>query len=126
MRDHLIGLVECGFTSPASFGVRCQRLLQFIGQTEVIHHQSAGLVPEHAVDAPSLHTMHVDKLGASKPVSHISRTITIRAGAREHAAVGKKIPTGEPVGIFSWWRRRESNPRPQALYRQYYMLSQVI
>jgi len=25
-----------------------------------------------------------------------------------------------------WWRRRESNPRPQALYRQYYMLSLVI
>jgi hypothetical protein len=43
------------------------------------------------------------------------------------------IPTGyakqkatQRGGIFVWWRRRESNPRPQALYRQYYMLSQVI
>jgi hypothetical protein len=25
-----------------------------------------------------------------------------------------------------WWRRRESNPRPQALYRQFYILSHVI
>jgi len=25
-----------------------------------------------------------------------------------------------------WWRRRESNPRPQALYSQFYILSQVI
>ncbi len=25
-----------------------------------------------------------------------------------------------------WWRRRESNPRPQALYRQFYILSLVI
>ncbi len=24
-----------------------------------------------------------------------------------------------------WWRRRESNPRPQTLYRWYYMLSVV-
>jgi len=29
-------------------------------------------------------------------------------------------------GFFIWWRRRESNPRPQVLYRQHYMLSQVI
>jgi hypothetical protein len=25
-----------------------------------------------------------------------------------------------------WWRRRESNPRPQILYRQFYILSHVI
>jgi len=25
-----------------------------------------------------------------------------------------------------WWRRRESNPRPKALYRQFYILSPVI
>jgi len=24
-----------------------------------------------------------------------------------------------------WWRRRESNPRPQALYRQFYILSTI-
>jgi len=38
----------------------------------------------------------------------------------------KKIPTGEGLGIFNWWRRRELNPRPQALYSQDYMLSLVI
>jgi len=25
-----------------------------------------------------------------------------------------------------WWRRRESNPRPQVLYRQFYMRSLAI
>ncbi|CAM8656010.1 hypothetical protein MCEGEM3_00207 [Oxalobacteraceae bacterium] len=30
-------------------------------------------------------------------------------------------------GIFlKWWRRRESNPRPEVLYRQFYILSVVI
>jgi hypothetical protein len=28
--------------------------------------------------------------------------------------------------LLSWWRRRESNPRPQALHSQYYMRSQII
>jgi hypothetical protein len=31
-----------------------------------------------------------------------------------------------PPGIEFWWSRRESNPRPQALYRQFYILSPVI
>jgi len=30
-----------------------------------------------------------------------------------------------PPGIEFWWSRRESNPRPQALYRQFYILSPV-
>jgi hypothetical protein len=30
------------------------------------------------------------------------------------------------VAFESWWRRRESNPRPQVLYRQFYILSLVI
>jgi hypothetical protein len=28
--------------------------------------------------------------------------------------------------IIKWWRRRESNPRPEVLYRQFYILSAVI
>ena len=28
--------------------------------------------------------------------------------------------------FFDWWRRRESNPRPEALYRQFYILSAAI
>ena len=38
----------------------------------------------------------------------------------------KKIPTDKGWDFKLWWRRRESNPRPQALYRQYYMLSLII
>jgi hypothetical protein len=30
------------------------------------------------------------------------------------------------LDVFAWWRRRESNPRPQALHRQFYILSAVI
>ena len=29
-------------------------------------------------------------------------------------------------GLMIWWSRRELNPRPQVLYRQYYILSLVI
>jgi len=32
----------------------------------------------------------------------------------------------EGVVFVCWWRRRELNPRPQALYRQFYILSHVI
>ncbi|SPC16887.1 hypothetical protein CO2235_60104 [Cupriavidus oxalaticus] len=28
--------------------------------------------------------------------------------------------------VFDWWSRRESNPRPQALHREFYILSSVI
>src|SRR5471030_2691514 len=31
-----------------------------------------------------------------------------------------------PLFLIQWWRRRESNPRPQALYRQFYILSTII
>ncbi len=30
------------------------------------------------------------------------------------------------VAVRFWWRRRESNPRPQALYRQFYILSPIV
>jgi len=36
-----------------------------------------------------------------------------------------KKPQPFPVGVWDWWSRRESNPRPQALYRQFYILSPV-
>lgn len=32
----------------------------------------------------------------------------------------------EPFVFVRWWRRRESNPRPQALHRQFYILSTAI
>ena len=38
----------------------------------------------------------------------------------------KKIPTDKSWDFDKWWRRRESNPRPQVRYSQDYMLSLVI
>lgn len=32
----------------------------------------------------------------------------------------------EGVVFVCWWRRRELNPRPQALYRQFYILSLAV
>jgi hypothetical protein len=37
-----------------------------------------------------------------------------------------KNANGEPLALLYWWRRRESNPRPEALYRQFYILSAAI
>ena len=33
---------------------------------------------------------------------------------------------GAPQGAVCWWSRGESNPRPQAFHRQFYMRSQAI
>ena len=38
----------------------------------------------------------------------------------------EKKPTERGWFFNKWWRRRESNPRPKALYRQFYMLSVVV
>ena len=38
----------------------------------------------------------------------------------------KKIPTDKSWDFEYWWRRRDSNPRPQVLHSQDYMLSLVI
>lgn len=42
---------------------------------------------------------------------------------------GKEKPRGREIhGVCqgSWWSRRELNPRPKALYRQFYMCSRFI
>lgn len=39
---------------------------------------------------------------------------------------GFPAETGKPFLFIRWWRRRESNPRPQALHRQFYILSTII
>jgi hypothetical protein len=36
----------------------------------------------------------------------------------------RRAPTAAPI-LGVWWRRRESNPRPQALCHQLYMRSHV-
>ena len=75
----------------AAFGVSGQCLLQLMRQAEIIHHQAARLVLENAVHAgDGLHQpvaahglvqIHGMQTGASKPVSHISRTMTILNGS---------------------------------------------
>ena len=52
----------------------------------------------------------------------------VRAGRGIDLDASKKQKEMAPMGPFPfvWWRRRESNPRPQALYRQFYILSAVI
>ena len=44
---------------------------------------------------------------------------------RRYAGHPIKKANGAPLALCWWWRRRESNPRPQALYRQFYILSPV-
>lgn len=38
----------------------------------------------------------------------------------------KKSPNREWLGLMDWWSRRESNPRPQAITGQFYMLSSLL
>ena len=44
----------------------------------------------------------------------------VRGNRRDRA---RKNPNRSRLGFCYWWRRRESNPRPQVLYGQRYMLS---
>ena len=37
------------------------------------------------------------------PLCLLAKSAGAHASPREHAAVGKKIPTGELVGILKWW-----------------------
>jgi hypothetical protein len=45
-----------------------------------------------------------------------------RGNRRDQA---RKNPNRERLGFHYWWRRRESNPRPQALRRRIYMLIRI-
>ncbi len=46
----------------------------------------------------------------------------VPANTRERA---RKKANSELLTFVYWWRRRESNPRPQALYSKFYILSPV-
>ena len=48
--DRLV-LIDGGISMPAAFGIDGERLLQLMGQTEVVDHQATGLVLENAVYA---------------------------------------------------------------------------
>ncbi|CAN0619322.1 protein of unknown function [Burkholderia multivorans] len=40
--------------------------------------------------------------------------------------MGEKKPTDNGWLLELWWRRRESNPRPEAVHDQFYMFSSVV
>ena len=40
--------------------------------------------------------------------------------------LGKEKGLRECLSPYYWWRRGELNPRPRALYRQFYILSLVV
>jgi len=46
-----------------------------------------------------------------------------RGSTRERT---RKIPNSDELGICIWWSWGELNPRPQALHRQFYILSCVV
>ena len=46
-----------------------------------------------------------------------AKSAGIRTNPRRYAGLQEKCPTAYTVGHSYWWRRRESNPRPQTLYR---------
>lgn len=47
--------------------------------------------------------------------------------ARSGRALGRDVKKLSDFFVLEyWWSRRESNPRPQALYNQFYILSSVI
>jgi len=41
-------------------------------------------------------------------------------------AIADKKTNWEPVGFLIWWSWRELNPRPQAIFVQFYMCSRLI
>ena len=59
-----------------------------------------------------------------------AKSAGFRSNPREHAGTrpdqARKNPNRERLGFCYWWRRRELNPRPQALRYRTYMLIQSI
>ena len=52
----------------------------------------------------------------TRPMPETAPVLALRA---------KKIPTDKGWDSLCWWRRGESNPRPQALHLKIYMLSRL-
>ena len=48
---HRFLLIKRGLSSATAFGVGCQCTLELVGEADVIHHESARLVPANSVDA---------------------------------------------------------------------------
>ena len=50
----------------------------------------------------------------------LQESAQLRGNRRDQA---KKIPTDKGWDFAYWWNRRESNPRPEILYGEFYILS---
>jgi len=67
------------------------------------------------------------ELGPNRPVSAQRAHAQNGLKARVYwATATKEKANRETVGLWRWWSRRESNPRPQAITGQFYMLSWLI
>ena len=47
---HSLGLIDSGLSGAAAFRIGRKRGFEFVGQSQIIHYQAAGLVLEDAVD----------------------------------------------------------------------------
>jgi hypothetical protein len=53
-------------------------------------------------------------------------TKEVRRSPREHQKGARRRANRERLALGYWWSRGESNPRPQAINGQFYMLSWLI
>ena len=59
------------------------------------------------------------------PVGRSPKSAGTPTKARKPAPSRKEKANGEQLALGEWWRRRESNPRPQVLRPRFYMRSQL-
>lgn len=77
---HRFALIERGLAGAARFGVRRERLLQLVGEPQVVHHEAAGLVLEDAVHPR-------DRLHEAVPAHRLVRV---------HRRQARRVEAGEP------------------------------
>jgi hypothetical protein len=78
----------------------------------------------------SAFALHPRKLRPKGPLRRLSvqaiSDCLVEPKAVSHPHPLHKQKTTARVVFVVWWSRRESNPRPQALHRQFYILSCVV
>ena len=100
-----LALVDCGFPCSATVGVRRERLLEFVGESDVIDDEAARLVHEYPVDPGDglhqpvaahrlvhIHRVQARRIEAGKPhVAHQHHAQRIASGAKPF---GQRLPAG--------------------------------
>ncbi|EXI72988.1 MAG: hypothetical protein AW07_02920 [Candidatus Accumulibacter sp. SK-11] len=95
-------LVQRRAPGATALGVRRQRLLQLLREAQVVHHQPAGLVPEHAVDTcdrlhqtvpthwlVDVHGMQARRVEAGEP--HVAHEDELERVLRVAEAIGQRL-----------------------------------